>query len=172
MYSIQSREHGVGLAVITRTMESKLQGDSNAQEETIMTDAVEEPEEKPLWERGEIKLQFFRDINYFAIALPSEYHVDYAVYEAVEGIDASGKKDILFQREGMMSSPHYVNDIKLAEVFLHGFVKWDGCSNWMFNENERDTMLHGCSRTDLTNLGEVMARCWDWTKELLPTWNI
>ena len=57
-----------------------------------------------------------------------------------------------------------------SEVYLHGIVKWDGCSNWHFDEQDR-VMLHGCSREDLTNLGELMAKCWDYAKENLESWD-
>jgi len=56
-----------------------------------------------------------------------------------------------------------------AEPYLHGHVKWDGCSNWHFDEQDR-AMLHCCSREDLTRIGEVMAACWDWAAELCPKW--
>ncbi len=46
---------------------------------------------------------------------------------------------------------------------LTGWVKWDGCSNW-----EVDGYFHSCSRAELEQLGQVLARCWDWAAELLP----
>jgi hypothetical protein len=72
--------------------------------------------------------------------------------------------------KGAMGSGDTTNDVTAAEVFLHGEVKWDGCSNWHFDEQER-VMLHGCSRDDLTKIGAIMAACWDWTAELCPKWD-
>jgi hypothetical protein len=60
--------------------------------------------------------------------------------------------------------------INESEPYLHGNVKWDGCSNWYFDEQDR-VMLHGCNKSDLLRLGQVMAECWDWAGELLgPNW--
>ena len=57
-----------------------------------------------------------------------------------------------------------------ADVYLHGSVKWDGCSNWYFDQQDR-VMLHGCSRADLVNIGEVMAKCWDYARCNLESWD-
>ena len=53
------------------------------------------------------------------------------------------------------------------EVFAHGFVKWDGCSNWQIDAQDH-VMLHGCSRDDLFRIGAILAACWDWAAELMP----
>lgn len=50
-----------------------------------------------------------------------------------------------------------------------GSVKWDGCSNWQFNTHE--CMLHACDRKRLEALGDILAKCWDATKDVIPeTW--
>jgi hypothetical protein len=93
------------------------------------------------------------------------YCVDYVVYEACyfdevtpvswrPADDCNGVTD----------------DLAKAQVFLHGHVKWDGCSNWHFDIDD-GIMLHACERWELVRVGEVMARCWDWTKELLPNFD-
>lgn len=59
-----------------------------------------------------------------------------------------------------------VHDLKSdihTEVIFEGNVNNDGCSNWYF-----DDLVHCCNRSQLTRIGEAMARCWDWAKELLP----
>lgn len=58
-------------------------------------------------------------------------------------------------------------DIDSAGVYLSGEVKWDGCSNWRFDEQD-DCMLHACSREELSRFSEAMQLCYDWAKELLP----
>jgi hypothetical protein len=54
--------------------------------------------------------------------------------------------------------------------YLHGNVKWDGCSNWHFDAQDF-VMLHGCCREDLQRIGDIMALCWDFTAILCPEWN-
>ena len=63
----------------------------------------------------------------------------------------------------------FTEDIKEADTYISGEVKWDGCSNWDFDV-AKDIMLHGCSKKDLTRIGEVMGICWDWTAELCEHW--
>lgn len=109
----------------------------------------------------------WQDIQFIAVAEPFPHHVDFKVY-AIEGISESG--EILFHRSGAPTYPDPVDSIIDAELYLHGSVKGDGCSNWYFDEQD-SCMLHGCDRGGLVALGEVMARCWDWAAELIPTWD-
>lgn len=104
------------------------------------------------------------DIEFSAVATPHESYVEFAVYE-IEGIMEGSKP--LWHKQGSPCFPDPVDSIEEAELFLHGSVRWDGCSNWYFNEQDR-AMLHGCGRNDLAALGEVMCRCWDWAREILP----
>lgn len=71
-----------------------------------------------------------------------EYNVDYDIFEDDLGYGDVGQKPL-----------------------ISGFVKWDGCSNWHF-PSVNDCMFHGCSRSDLTRFGELMAVCWDMTPKL------
>ena len=48
---------------------------------------------------------------------------------------------------------------------VEGFVKWDGCSNWMTNPS---CMQHFCGREQILTFGETLGRCYDWTKEFFP----
>ena len=52
-----------------------------------------------------------------------------------------------------------------GEPEMSGGVKWDGCSNW---ETSSECMLHRCDRDGLLKLGQIMARCWEWTSNNLP----
>jgi hypothetical protein len=54
-----------------------------------------------------------------------------------------------------------------AEILLSGSVKWDGCSNMNFDEQDR-VMLHFCSKTDAANIGVLMTRLYEWAAEIIP----
>ncbi len=55
------------------------------------------------------------------------------------------------------------------EEFAHGHVKWDGCSNWSFANGSY--MFHSCDRERLAAIGDILAMCFDRSKELIPeTW--
>lgn len=106
------------------------------------------------------------DLGFTIIATVYSHWVEFILYE-IKGWDSSG-------------APHWnrkdadtwdpVDSLEESEPYLHGDVKWDGCSNWHFDEQDR-VMLHGCGRHDLTKIGEVMGFCWDWTAELCPYWS-
>lgn len=110
-------------------------------------------------------VRHFSDLWFTALATPGENWVEFAVYEIDEWED--GEEPQWHRKDGD-SSPDPVAAMEDAEVYLHGSVKRDGCSNWMFDEEHRGTMLHACTRRGLLRFSEVMTRCWDWAKELLP----
>ena len=114
----------------------------------------------------------FIDLDFTVIATPRQYVVDFEVYEIEAYTDdpANGGAP-LWHRKDSPSHPDVVEEIGDAEIYIRGHVKWGGCSNWTFTENERGVMLHGCSRGNLSALGEVLARCWDLTGELMPNWD-
>jgi len=116
-----------------------------------------------------VVIQHWEDLEFTVVATPHEYHVDYVLYE-IAGYTEPGNKP-LWPKKGADPGPDFVESLDDAEPYLHGHVKWDGCSNWSFDEQDRGVMLHGCSRDDLLHLGEVMARCWDLTKGLCPNWS-
>jgi hypothetical protein len=60
-------------------------------------------------------------------------------------------------------------DITKARRYLHGDVKWDGCSNWYFDEQEH-VMLHFCSLKQIEAISAVMKECWDIAAGLIANW--
>ena len=52
---------------------------------------------------------------------------------------------------------------------IEGGVKWDGCSNW--RTPGHGYSVHCCGRDQFEKLAEAMRRCWDWTAEILPTFD-
>lgn len=109
-----------------------------------------------------INIKVFDDLFFVAVGWPGEYSADFKVYNLF-GLEADGTLE--YEKD---SRP--IDNIADASVYLHGHVKWDGCSNWHFDEQD-SCMLHGCDRQDLVALGEIMARCWDWASTLCEYWN-
>lgn len=116
---------------------------------------------------SQIHVRHSRELRFTIVATPHQYRVEYAVYD-IEGWGDADKP--LWHRAGSDTWPDIVETIEESELYLHGEVKWDGCSNWHFDAQE-SVMLHGCSRGDLLRHGEIMAMCWDWTAELCPSWD-
>ena len=100
------------------------------------------------------------DLGFAIIAYVYPYRVEYQIF----------KNSDLDLPEGSWAPYEFEVDLPQEDLYLHGSVKWDGCSNWHFDEQDR-VMLHGCDRKDLLNIGEVMALCWDWTPDLCKNWN-
>ena len=77
---------------------------------------------------------------------------------------------LFFHKKGAAGYPDPVESIGAADVFAHGFVKWDGCSNWTINEAGWGVMLHACDKEGLTRIGLILGECWDMTRELCEKW--
>lgn len=109
------------------------------------------------------QFQNFPDLHCIISAIfEKNSRVDFVIYE-IERWEAS--------RDGENNwKPIYPDGAMFPEDFtpyLHGFVRFDGCSNWHFDKQERGTMLHACSRIELQRFSDMMIACWDWANTLL-----
>ena len=53
-------------------------------------------------------------------------------------------------------------DYTQVTPFCKGDVKWDGCTNFDFDDD--DCMLHCCTKEDLVNIGVMLGRVYDLAK--------
>lgn len=117
-------------------------------EPEIEAEAPSPKEKKP----PEITRESWPDI-YFSVVMEGDvdsYYVDFKVYE-------------LFTNSG--------EPVPADEVFLSGSVKWDGCSNFTFDEQER-CMLHCCSRQQMANIGILLVRVHELAEAVMENhWN-
>ena len=110
-------------------------------------------------------IKHFPDLGFSIVAFPGAYFVEYIIY-AHDGCD---NEIPYFHKQDSACYPDPVTTFEEADVFMHGDVKWDGCSNWYFDEMSRGA-FHGCCREHLTNIGQIMGEAWDWTKEICQNW--
>jgi len=112
--------------------------------------------------------RLMKDLDFMVVAAVKDHCAEFDVYDITGYIDGAEKGvfDVPLFDDGYAGTKY----INLAYRYLRGRVKWDGCSDWNFDEQDR-CMLHACDRNGLQRMGEVMARCWDWTAELLPNWD-
>ncbi len=54
--------------------------------------------------------------------------------------------------------------IEEAEIFIQGFTKWDGCSNFSFPD---DAMLHICNVDEMKDVGVIFDQVYEMAKEML-----
>lgn len=65
-----------------------------------------------------------------------------------------------------------VEDPTQADVYLSGHIKWDGCANLRFEEQEEDCGIHLCGRRDaMRSTGELINTLYDIAADLMmPNW--
>lgn len=91
---------------------------------------------------------------------PKYVMYDYCVNSVVHGfvvVKVSGEREDLYYEYDDDGANEFSQDINLADVYLYGSVKWDGCSNWMYPDQEDNTMLHFCSMEEARLVAEVMS---------------
>lgn len=111
----------------------------------------------------------FKDIWFTAIAELKEPDDVYAVRFNVYTIVATEGDKVFWQQADAPTYPDPTERLDEAGVYLHGDVKWDGCSNWYFDEQNR-VMLHFCNVKSIRTISDVMERCWHWAGELMTRW--
>lgn len=64
----------------------------------------------------------------------------------------------IYWREGELSFPNenVCYEIDCAETYLHGSVKWDGCSHYYFGNNDIKGYLHLCGGGDAAVLANAV----------------
>ncbi len=65
----------------------------------------------------------------------------------------------LYQKFGGQTDEDVTN-LAEADSWLSGSIKWDGCSDWYFNEQDH-VMLHFCGLKAATAIGRLMGRMYD-----------
>lgn len=108
-------------------------------------------------EQSYLKAEVFHAHGFTVRATKTEYNNEFYIYE-IAGEAPDGK--LYYNRKGYSSLPDPVETLGEAEVYAFGNIKWDGCSNWQFDDV--GGMLHFCSRDQLLNVGKILATCWDW----------
>ena len=102
-------------------------------------------------QQSEWQEHWLNDINfYFRIQNSNSCVVDFEVYETKIYDDGNGtpNKLIYFNEQG---SEEYTHDVSKADIYVEGFIKWDGCSEVDFARH-----IHSCGgRTDLVRLGKL-----------------
>jgi hypothetical protein len=106
-----------------------------------------------------MQMQHFMDLGFSVVSnvVGDGVRVEFAVYDH-ECHNMNGEP--MFVKWDATGHPDPVDTIFEARPYLHGEVKWDGCSNWHFDEQDI-VMLHGCTRGSVERIGKVLAACWD-----------
>lgn len=109
-------------------------------------------EDIPMTEKHRVVNRYF--VAFGAPATAGTYYADWVIY-GIESYDED--------RDGV------ITDVDQGAVFATGHVKWDGCSNWAFKCDTH--MHHACSGEGLLAVGDILLKCWEKTKDVIPdTW--
>lgn len=92
--------------------------------------------------------------------------LDFMVFQ-VTGQYADGKPSFEVADDPACDS---TADLVEAQVFLQGAIKWDGCSNWHFDEQD-NCMLHFCGARQASGIGRLMERMYDIAAARMPTFD-
>jgi len=112
----------------------------------------------------------FAPLQFTVEATPDDYVVNYRIF-SIGGYTANAAGEYvvpIYDRAGSLSNMDSVEDLSLAEPFIVGSVKWDGCSNWSFNTEA--CMHHACDKESLGHIGQILMECWEMTSTLCPNW--
>lgn len=93
----------------------------------------------------------------------------YVINEAVHGfvvvkVFGESGRSLLYEYEDKNGRVEGDYEVNRSDVYLHGSVKWDGCSNWHFDAQD-GCMLHFCSVDEAALTGELMKTAYHITSE-------
>ena len=92
------------------------------------------------------------------------YSVEFEAYK-VTGREPRGKA--WFARDNERGADDPTDKLEDADRYLRGEIKWDGCSHWYFDEQDR-VMLHLCGRDAALDIGRLFEAMFDIARELMP----
>lgn len=114
----------------------------------------------PLHQKHDLKIG--DRVRYTILNYPINEAVQGFIVLKIFGIDSGNNLMFEYEKEGgaILGSA----DPSRADVYLHGYVKWDGCSNWYF-DNQDNCYLHFCGEEEAALLGEIMRTAYKITRD-------
>jgi hypothetical protein len=102
-------------------------------------------------------------VNFTVVVKTFDHKCDFEVFE-------------IFSREPLLWSlptgirPDPTCELTEAERFLHGSIKWDGCSDWHFDIQD-DCMMHFCDVQEAESLGQLLRLLYEIAADSIPCWD-
>ena len=97
---------------------------------------------------------------------PSEHVMDFRVYE-FNAYDPNAKTWCL--GPNMLSMQENNTTVENADVYLSGAIKWDGCVNWSFGE--QDVAEHYCGLDEARTFLKLWERLYEIAAREIPAWD-
>ncbi len=90
--------------------------------------------------------------DYRITYIPGDYHMEFAAFEII-GKYEDGKP--LFHKLNYENGGDMVESASEAQPYFSGSIKWDGCANVQFDEQE-NCMLHFCGQKDALKIAGLI----------------
>lgn len=118
---------------------------------------------------GPVVIRTFKELDFTVRITPFSHYVHYDIFNIDYFQHVEGEGEVPFwDRKDSHTNGNGVRSLDEAELYIQGTVKWDGCSDWIFEDAK---LHHGCNREDLARVGDVMAICWEMNDEFCPHWD-
>lgn len=91
------------------------------------------------------------------------YSADVRAWRVVAEEQGGG---LLYCLKDWQSSGDWTPDTEQAEIFLDGFLKWDGCI-----ELNMPVQQHFCGRKSAAELGETVAKIYELAPQVIEHWS-
>lgn len=88
---------------------------------------------------------------------PGDYHMEFTAFEII-GKYEDGKP--LFHKANYQDGGDMVESASEAQPYFSGSIKWDGCANVQFDEQE-SCMLHFCGLKDALKIANMIKAVYD-----------
>ena len=97
------------------------------------------------------------DLGYLVVANKGSHSMHFTVYDVM---GTASNTEVYLPLKNSNTSESALLDVETLDfspfqIYLHGDIKWDGCSNMHFDEQE-NCMLHFCGRTDALKIGILL----------------
>ena len=106
----------------------------------------------------------FKDIYYSVFAEVYSHYIEFKVYP-IFAIEHNTNAILWEKRESPIIDG--TKELDKAQVFLSGSIKWNNCSNWKFDIQDK-VMLHFCSKQESMNLGILFERLYKIAEDHVP----
>lgn len=106
------------------------------------------------------QIQHFQELGYTVVMEKFDHFCKFNIFQInhideYDGDDDEIEHEYFYEKKN--SNNDYTSKVEDAIVFMRGSVKSDECSNWVVDND--NVMIHGCSSTDLLNIGKILEAC-------------
>lgn len=86
---------------------------------------------------------------------------------SIAGVPPKPEERLIYEEKDANSGMDTVSNLEEAQVFMSGSLKWDGCSNVKFDEQD-NSMLHFCGLSGWQNLAKAIEKLHELAVEIMP----